>query len=42
MNVLDLFCGCGGMTKGMTDGRGHNIIAGIDIWESSQHMRGHI
>ena len=32
MNVLDLFCGYGGMSKGITDS-GHNIVAGIDIWE---------
>jgi len=29
--VLDLFCGCGGFTQGMTDA-GLNILAGIDIW----------
>ena len=28
LNVLDLFCGCGGMSKGLTDA-GLNIIAGI-------------
>lgn len=32
MKVLDLFCGCGGLTKGLEDA-GFNIIAGIDIWE---------
>ena len=32
INVLDLFCGCGGMSKGLTDA-GLNIIAGIDIWD---------
>lgn len=31
LNVLDLFCGCGGMSKGLHDA-GLNIIAGIDIW----------
>ena len=31
LNVLDLFCGCGGMSKGLTDA-GLNVIAGIDIW----------
>jgi DNA (cytosine-5)-methyltransferase 1 len=30
-NVLDLFCGCGGMSKGLTDA-GLNVIAGIDVW----------
>ena len=32
LNVIDLFCGCGGMSKGLTDA-GLNIIAGIDIWD---------
>jgi len=31
LNVIDLFCGCGGMSKGLIDA-GLNIIAGIDIW----------
>ncbi len=31
INALDLFCGCGGMSKGLTDA-GINVIAGIDIW----------
>jgi DNA (cytosine-5)-methyltransferase 1 len=31
-NVLDLFCGCGGMSWGLQK-CGFNIIAGIDIWE---------
>ena len=34
LNVLDLFCGCGGMSKGLTDA-GLNIIAGIDIWDKA-------
>jgi len=34
LNVLDLFCGCGGMTKGLTDA-GLNVIAGIDIWNKA-------
>jgi len=29
--VIDLFCGCGGMTKGLTEA-GLNVVAGIDIW----------
>ena len=33
-NVLDLFCGCGGMTKGLTDA-GLNVIAGIDFWDKA-------
>ena len=32
LNVIDLFCGCGGMSKGLEDS-GLNIIAGIDIWD---------
>ena len=32
LNVLDLFCGCGGMSKGLEDA-GLNVIAGIDIWD---------
>jgi DNA (cytosine-5)-methyltransferase 1 len=34
LNVLDLFCGCGGMSKGLTDA-GLNVIAGIDIWNKA-------
>lgn len=33
-NVLDLFCGCGGMSKGLEDA-GLNVIAGIDVWEKA-------
>ena len=34
LTVLDLFCGCGGMSKGLTDA-GLNVIAGIDIWDKA-------
>ena len=34
LNVLDLFCGCGGMTTGLVDA-GLNLIAGIDIWDKA-------
>jgi DNA (cytosine-5)-methyltransferase 1 len=34
LNVLDLFCGCGGMSKGLQDS-GLNVIAGIDIWDKA-------
>jgi DNA (cytosine-5)-methyltransferase 1 len=34
LNVLDLFCGCGGMTRGLLDA-GLNVIAGIDIWDKA-------
>ena len=32
LSVLDLFCGCGGFTKGLEDA-GLNVIAGIDHWK---------
>ena len=32
--ALDLFCGCGGMTKGLMDS-GYEILAGIDIWDKA-------
>lgn len=32
--VLDLFCGCGGMSKGLHDA-GFEILAGIDIWDKA-------
>jgi DNA (cytosine-5)-methyltransferase 1 len=34
MNVLDLFCGCGGMSTGLTQA-GFTILAGIDIWDKA-------
>lgn len=34
INTLDLFCGCGGMSKGLSDA-GLNIIAGIDVWDKA-------
>lgn len=34
LKVLDLFCGCGGMTSGLSDA-GLNIICGIDIWDKA-------
>lgn len=30
--MLDLFCGCGGMSWGLAK-KGFNIVAGLDIWE---------
>ena len=33
-NVLDLFCGCGGMSWGLSK-KGFNILAGIDIWDTA-------
>ena len=34
MYVLDLFCGCGGMSKGLEDA-GLKVLAGIDIWDKA-------
>lgn len=31
-NVLDLFCGCGGMSWGLSK-KGFHIVAGLDIWD---------
>lgn len=33
-NVLDLFCGCGGLSLGF-DEAGYNVLLGIDIWEDA-------
>ena len=34
LRVLDLFCGCGGMSKGLEDA-GLNIMVGLDIWDKA-------
>ena len=34
MKVISLFCGCGGMSKGLEQS-GLNIVAGIDIWDKA-------
>lgn len=34
LRVLDLFCGCGGMTLGMKQA-GLQVVAGIDIWPTA-------
>ena len=34
INAIDLFCGCGGMSKGLTEA-GINVIAGIDFWDKA-------
>jgi DNA (cytosine-5)-methyltransferase 1 len=34
LHVIDLFCGCGGMSKGLTEA-GLTIVAGIDIWDKA-------
>jgi len=34
IKVIDLFCGCGGFSKGLIDS-GCNVLAGIDIWDKA-------
>jgi DNA (cytosine-5)-methyltransferase 1 len=34
-NILDLFCGCGGLSYGLSMVSDMNIIAGIDIWDKA-------
>lgn len=34
MNVIDLFCGCGGFSKGFEQA-GFNIRLGLDVWEDA-------
>ena len=34
MNVIDLFCGCGGFSHGFEEA-GFNISLGIDLWEDA-------
>lgn len=34
MNIIDLFCGCGGMTLGFSKA-GYNIVAGLDNWDKA-------
>lgn len=34
INAIDLFCGCGGMSKGLTDA-GIHIVAAIDVWDKA-------
>lgn len=34
MIVVDLFCGCGGMSKGF-ELAGHNVVAGMDNWDKA-------
>jgi DNA (cytosine-5-)-methyltransferase len=33
-NILDLFCGCGGMSLGFEQA-GYNILLGIDVWQDA-------
>ena len=32
--VLDLFCGCGGLSLGF-EKAGYNVLLGIDVWEDA-------
>lgn len=34
ITVVDLFCGCGGITQGLNDA-GFEVLAGIDIWDKA-------
>ena len=34
LKVLDLFCGCGGMSKGLEDA-GLEVVAGLDVWDKA-------
>ena len=34
LNVLDLFCGCGGLSLGF-EKAGYNVLLGIDVWEDA-------
>ncbi len=34
LNVIDLFCGCGGMSTGIISA-GMNVVVGIDIWDKA-------
>ena len=31
MNIIDLFCGCGGFSRGFEDA-GFNVVMGLDVW----------
>ena len=33
-NIIDLFCGCGGLSKGF-EKAGFNVVAAIDMWEDA-------
>lgn len=39
MNVVDLFCGCGGMSLGF-EKAGFNVLAGIDNWDQAIRVYG--
>ena len=33
-NVLDLFCGCGGLSLGF-EKAGYHVLLGIDVWKDA-------
>ena len=35
LKVLDLFCGCGGFTQGISENKNFEVVAGIDIWDTA-------
>ena len=39
-NVIDLFCGCGGLSLGFEQA-GYNVLLGIDIWEDALETFSH-
>lgn len=42
INVLDLFCGCGGMSWGLEKSKlGFNVVAGVDKWDIALKTYGH-
>lgn len=34
VTAIDLFCGCGGMTRGLVDA-GIDVVCGIDVWQTA-------
>lgn len=34
LNVLDLFCGCGGLSLGF-EKAGYHVLLGIDVWKDA-------
>ena len=34
LNIIDLFCGCGGFTQGFTQA-GYTPLVGVDMWQDA-------